>query len=109
MDKLTFFAVTAFARCLYMPFFAHFGFVVLMCCFLFKVQLAQAVGIGTLVIKLTEALFHEVFAQLGFVVYAKVLNVLYHFFSGRKLNLLFWSLHGWHEIGVAGVAAELLH
>ena len=81
MDKLAFFAVTTLARCLYMPLFAHFGFVVLMGCFLLEVQLAQAVSVGTLIVKFTVALFHEVFAQLCFIVYAEVLNVLYHLFS----------------------------
>lgn len=82
MNELAFVAVRAFSRCLYMPLFAHFGLVVLMRRLLLKVQLAHAVSVSTLVIELTNAFFHEILAQLRFVVYAKVFNILDHFFPG---------------------------
>jgi hypothetical protein len=81
MNELALVAVRAFARCFYMPLFAHFGFVVLMRRLLLKVKLAHSMSVGTLVIELTNAFFHEILTQLCFVVYAKVFNILDHFLS----------------------------
>ena len=82
MNKLALVAVRAFARCLYVPLFAHFRLVVLMRMLLLKVKLAHTVSVSTLIIELTNAFFHEILTQLCFVVYAKVFNILYHFFPG---------------------------
>jgi hypothetical protein len=79
--KLALFAVTALSWSLYVPLFAHFRLVVFMDV-LFHVQLANAVSVGTFVIEFAIAFFCEVFAKLGFVVYAKIFDVLDHLFPG---------------------------
>jgi hypothetical protein len=98
--ELALFTIGTLSWGLYMPLFAHLGFIVLVN-FLLHIQLAQTVGIGTLVVELAVTLLHVILAQLRLVVDAEVLNVLHHFFPGTKLDLLLWSRDSWHEVGIA--------
>jgi len=93
VDELAFAAVCAFTRGLNVPLLAMFGLKIFVA-LSFVVQLMDAMGVSTFMVKLTNACMYEIVAELCLVVQPKVFNIFNHSLSTWEIHLLFWPILG---------------
>jgi len=90
VNELTLLAILALTRCCFMPFFAHFCFVIFVDVWSI-IDLSITMSICAISFEFTRVILHPVFAKFSLVVKSKVFNILYHLFSGFKVHLLLGS------------------
>jgi len=93
VNELAFVAIGALPRCLLVPLFTHFSLIVLVELLWSRLhyQFRVTVGVGALLIELAKSSFHEIPAQLCFVIEFEILNIAQHLFARLEMHLFLLS------------------
>ena len=100
--ELAFITIGTFSRRSLVPLLAHFSFVILVVTARAAGQLVMSMCIAAFALELAVARLQPIATELGFVVHAKIFNILKHLFTRSKHHLLLltarirWS--GKHDV-----------
>ena len=110
MYEQAFVAIWALAWCQFMPFFAHFGLIILIYIYRWPgPEFRVAVGVWAVLLEFASAGLQPISAHLGFVIIPEIFNALQHFSSWGKLNFWFAQIvHLLNWFGSAGSSSSFL-